>query len=55
MVLQTKPLTLEEFHEFINQPENTGKLFELINGQIVEVSPGRTRYSQIGHILAVAA
>jgi Uma2 family endonuclease len=54
MVLQTKSVTLEEFKRYVAQPENAGRLFELINGEIVEVSPGRTQYSEFGHLIAVA-
>jgi Uma2 family endonuclease len=53
MVLQT-PVTLDQFEEFVARPENADKLFELINGEIVEVPPGTTRNSEIGHIIAVA-
>lgn len=51
MVIQTR-ITLEEFKDFIAKPENSSRLFELINGEIVEVVPGRTRYSEIGHVLS---
>jgi len=49
---KTKFVTLEDFSRFVGQPENAGRLFELINGEISEVSPGRTSISQYGHILA---
>ncbi|NWG16148.1 MAG: Uma2 family endonuclease [Chloroflexi bacterium] len=45
---------LQVFEEFIARPENVDKLFEFVNGEIIEVSPGRTRHSEIGHLLAVA-
>jgi Uma2 family endonuclease len=54
MVFQTKPATFQEFEAFIQQPENADKLFELIHGEIGEVSPGRTYYSGIGIIVATA-
>ena len=44
--------TLAEFQEHISLPENAGRLFELINGEIVEVSPGRTRNSELPLIIA---
>lgn len=47
-------VTLEDFKQFVNQDENADRLFELINGEIVEVMPGRTRNSEIGHKLAIA-
>lgn len=36
MVIQTRRYTVDEFEEFISQPENRDRLFELINGEIVE-------------------
>lgn len=54
MATNIKSLALDDFAEFIAQPENADRLFELINGEIVEVSPGRTRNSEIGHWIAVA-
>jgi len=35
---QTKPVTAEAFIAFLLQPENEGRRFELINGEIVEKS-----------------
>lgn len=55
MVLKTKPTTIDEFREFVSQPENSGRLFELISGEIVEVPPGRTSDSGIGHLIAFEA
>lgn len=49
-----KPVTMSEFEEWISRPENTDRLFELINGEIIEVSPGRTSNSQIGHWIVTA-
>ncbi len=37
MVLQTKHPTAEEFERFAGLPENAGRLFEYIEGKIVEV------------------
>jgi Uma2 family endonuclease len=54
MAFQEKVYTISEFQEWIARPENEGRFFELINGELIEVSPGRTRYSEIGHLLAVA-
>jgi Uma2 family endonuclease len=53
MVLQTK-YTVDDFEAFIRRPENADRLFELMYGEITEVSPGRTRYSQINHIIVHA-
>lgn len=55
MVLQTKSTTLDEFREFVSLPENSDQLFELINGEIIEVSPGRTSNSGIGLDIAFEA
>jgi Uma2 family endonuclease len=49
-----KPITMAEFKEFIDRPENTDTLYELINGEIIDVSPGRTSNSQIGHWIVTA-
>lgn len=42
------------FESFIAQPENEGRLFEFIEGEIIEVSPGRTWNSEIAHLIIVA-
>lgn len=36
---QTKPMTVTEFRAFIQQPENEGRHFELIDGEIIEKMP----------------
>jgi len=57
MALQAPPTgayTLDEFERFIAQPENEDRLFELLDGEIVEVSPGRTRNSEYRDLIAVA-
>jgi Uma2 family endonuclease len=46
--------TLEEFEAFIARPENADKLFEFVNGEIIEKLPGRTYNSGIGLLIAVA-
>jgi Uma2 family endonuclease len=40
-------VTLEAFRQFVGQPENADRLFELINGEIVEKMPGRVSNSAI--------
>ncbi len=50
MVTREK-VTLEAFKQFVEQPENSDRLFELINGEIVEVMPGRTSNSQIHDVI----
>jgi Uma2 family endonuclease len=47
-----KLYTLDEFREIVSRPENSDKLFEFIDGEIIEVSPGRTSNSEIGHIIS---
>jgi Uma2 family endonuclease len=47
-------MTLEDFKQFVNQDENADRLFELINGEIVEVMPGRTSNSQIHDVIVAA-
>lgn len=37
MVMEKKRLTVEEFDEFVNLPENDDKLFEYIGGEVYEV------------------
>lgn len=39
MVLQQKLMTVQEFEQFANAPENVDRRFELINGEIVERFP----------------
>lgn len=46
MVLQRQIVTAGQFDVFLAQPENAGKDFELIAGEIVEV-PSNTRSSQL--------
>jgi Uma2 family endonuclease len=50
MVAREK-VTLEDFKRFVNEPENSDRLFELIHGEIIEIMPGRTSNSLIHSIL----
>ena len=50
-MLNTRLMTVEEFSVFAQLDENVDRALELINGEILEVSPGRTRYSELGQIL----
>jgi Uma2 family endonuclease len=56
MINQDLPLTytFDQFRAYIALPENADRLFEFINGEIIEKAPGRTRYSEYGHIIAAA-
>jgi Uma2 family endonuclease len=53
MVAREK-ITLEAFKQFVNQDENADRLFELIDGEIIEVIPGRTSNSQIHDVIVAA-
>jgi Uma2 family endonuclease len=44
-------MTLEAFKQFVEAPENSDRLFELINGEIIEVMPGRASNSQIHDVI----
>jgi Uma2 family endonuclease len=50
-MLNTKQMTVEEFAILALSDENANRSLEFINGEIVEVSPGRTRYSEVGNKL----
>jgi Uma2 family endonuclease len=51
---KSKLYTMEEFIEFALRPEHADREFELINGKIREVMPGRTSNSEYPHIIAFA-
>lgn len=44
-------MTFEEFITFANLPENEDRRLEFINGEIIEMSPSRTRNSELGDVL----
>ena len=48
MAVQKQTYTSGEFLDFINQPENLDRLFELIDGEIIVVSPS------YGYVSAIA-
>jgi Uma2 family endonuclease len=50
-----KVVTLADFEQFVLLPENSGRLFELVDGEIREMSPGRTSYSGLRDIVTVEA
>ncbi|MFN8451379.1 MAG: Uma2 family endonuclease [Anaerolineae bacterium] len=54
MAAQKIGMTLGEFVEYASLPENADRRFEFIDGEIVEMAPGRTWNSGVGHLLAVA-
>jgi Uma2 family endonuclease len=47
-------MTIEQFREYVELPENADRLFELINGEIIEVMPRRTSVSAFPHIISFA-
>lgn len=52
--MQKTDMSLEAFVQFALLPENADRHFELIDGEIVEMAPGRTWNSGVGHHLAVS-
>jgi Uma2 family endonuclease len=53
MVLSEQKIwTIDEFIEFVFRHENQDRIFELVNGEIIEKMPGRTSNSGIPMILA---
>jgi len=51
MVTRALPITIEQFEEFINQPENQDKLFEFVMGEIIEV-PSNPYVSKIAILIS---
>jgi Uma2 family endonuclease len=51
MAVQERFHTLPEFEVFIARPENADRLFELINGEIVEKLPTREHGIIAGNII----
>ncbi len=47
MAVREPHVTLDDFVQFVFRDENVDRMFELINGEIVEVSPGRTKNSGV--------
>lgn len=50
MAMEKVTTSYEEFLQVALQSGNESKIFEFINGEIIEVSPGRTRNSEFGQI-----
>jgi Uma2 family endonuclease len=49
--VQTRLMTAEEFYEWVNRPENRGRVFELLRGEVVEMpSPGKYHGFVCGNI-----
>jgi len=53
-MLNTRQMTVEEFITLALSDEYADQSLEFINGEVVGVSPGRTRYSELGHVLDFA-
>jgi len=51
---KSKLYTMAEFIELALKAENADKHFELINGEIIEMSPGRTRNSWFANLIIAA-
>ncbi|HEX2905217.1 MAG TPA: Uma2 family endonuclease [Phototrophicaceae bacterium] len=47
---RTQSYTVDEFEAFINRPENTSRLFELINGEVVEKVPTEEHSLIVGNL-----
>lgn len=47
-----KVTSLEELDAFVERPENDERLFELIDGKIVEKVPANAKASHIAHLIA---
>jgi Uma2 family endonuclease len=47
-----KLYTVEEFEDFVERPENETRLFEMINGEIVEKVPSNPSASEIAQLIA---
>ncbi len=47
MAVREPHVTLDDFIQFVFRDENVDRMFELINGEIVEVSPSRSGHSEV--------
>jgi Uma2 family endonuclease len=47
-------MTADEFDAFVLRPENADRGFERVDGEVIEASPGRTRYSEIADLIVFA-
>jgi len=51
---KTQAMSLDDFKKFVLLPENEDRLFELIDGEVIEVMPGRVSNSQIHDIITAS-
>ncbi len=42
----TRPMTAEEFYDFVHRPENADKWFELVRGEVIELPPPQKRHGR---------
>ncbi len=54
MAVREPHVTLDDFVQFVFRNENVDRMFELINGEIVEVSPSRSGHSNVAAMIIVA-
>ncbi len=47
-------LSIEDFAAFVHRPENVDRTFELMNGEVIEVSPSRSGYSEVAFTIGFA-
>ena len=50
--MQKTGVTFEEFERYVLLPENADRHFELIDGEIIEMAPERTKNSRLGLVLS---
>ncbi len=56
MALQKQaPVTADAFEAFMARPENADRLFELINGEIIEKMPSNPHASEIAQLIAFSS
>lgn len=51
-MIKQKGMTIEEFIVFATSPENEDRNLEFIDGEVIEMSPGRSTYSKVAIVLA---
>lgn len=49
---QPKIVTSEEFYAFVNRPENRDRMFERVQGEIIEVSPANSYSSAVAILIS---
>ncbi len=54
MAVREPHVTLDDFVQFVFRDENVDRMFELINGEIVEVSPSRSGHSEVAALIIIA-